>query len=69
MPDKEAVYTSAKRYGGKVHGDDANGLADVEFPDIARGSAWASGWAVITDVKLREPVTDLTSPVVIQIQL
>jgi hypothetical protein len=69
MLDKDTVYYSAAKHGGKAHGDDATGLADIEFPNIVQGSAWAAAWMPVTDVGLREPVADLTSPVVIQIKL
>jgi hypothetical protein len=71
MPNKESVYSSAVRFEGLPHGDDANGLCDIEFPDINRASSWAAGWSIILGdgITLREPVADLASPVVLQVQL
>ncbi len=66
-PDE--LYSTAARFGGVPHGADANGVADIEFPDIAKASAWASAWADLTKVRLRDPVTSLDAPVVIQVQL
>lgn len=66
---KDAVYGNARFFGGLPHGDDANGLIDVSFPSILDAASFVEMWRPVTTVSLRDPVTDFTSAVVVQVQL
>jgi hypothetical protein len=66
---KEAVYNTARLYGGIPHGDDANGLADIEFDSILDCTGFIMTWRDVTAVTLRDPITSLDATVVIQVQL
>jgi len=65
---KDAIYRTAKLFGGMPHGDDFNGLVDVSFPTIFEAIPFASLWKDRTTVTLREPVSTLHDQVVIQVQ-
>lgn len=55
-------------YSGAIHGDDAAGIWDIEFPSVSYAASWAEG-VTATDrlrVKFRDPVTRLFGPVVVQ---
>lgn len=67
----QAIINAARSMGGAVHGDDADGWVDIEWHagwifDAASFARHArrSGWPI----KLRDPITSLTGPVVLQVQ-
>ena len=68
MADHErALYRVTASYGGTPHGMDGAGIADVEFPEISSAASFAEGHSA--SVELRDPVADLTSPVVLSINV
>jgi hypothetical protein len=62
----EYVYEGARKFNGTPHGDDANGVMDIEFPNIFDAMDWARRWRGIVDISFREPVKTLTESVVMQ---
>jgi hypothetical protein len=61
----DTLASVARGYGGALHGDDANGVWDVEFPDVYRASTFAHAVADSWDAELRDPVRSLTARVVL----
>lgn len=55
-------------YFGTVHGDDENGLVDVEFPNVFEASAFARSLEIDDLSVFREPVGDFLTSVVVQIR-
>ncbi len=58
-------------FGGMLHGDDARGVVDVQFDDIATAASFAQTWRDGTGVlaTLRDPVLSFDQPVVVQVSL
>ena len=57
----------APMHGGGVHGDDATGLTDVEFPTIRQAASFVATLAHPTSAQLRDAVTHFDLPVVVQV--
>lgn len=58
------IALTARAYKGVVHGDDPDGIIDVEFPNTMSAVSWAR--ISVTTCALRRPITSFTDPVVIQ---
>jgi hypothetical protein len=43
----------ARMYGGMVHGTDALGITDIEFPDMKSAASWAAVGEIAHRVMLR----------------
>lgn len=57
----------APMHGGGIHGDDATGLTDVEFPTIRQAASFVETLADPTSARLRDAVTHFDLPVVVQV--
>lgn len=64
--DTEKVWDIARQlYDARILGDDAHGISDISFKDASKAIAFA--YMYPHTCKLRDPITDLTSPVVVQV--
>lgn len=60
---------NAKGFLGIVHGNDGEGLTDIEFPSIMHAAAWLSEFALWPVSTLRDSISGLYDHCVIQINL
>ena len=66
----ESVRATAALFRGLVHGDDANGVWDISFPDLGQAAAFADVWNEQgAMVRLRDVVSRFNVPVVVQLDM
>lgn len=71
MPDAlsfEDALAIASNYGGMAHGNDPQGVWDIEFPSPANAIAWAEVCDLAERATFRDPQTKLTGTAVIQVR-
>jgi hypothetical protein len=63
------IAESASNYLGRSHGNDKEGVTDVEFRSMMRAAAWLTEFGLWPVASNRDPIRSLTGTVVIQVTL
>lgn len=65
----QKLNSTLRTISGSLHGEDSEGLADIEFRHLGCAFQWIAETGTFRCVTWREAPNDLHSPVVIQIYL